>query len=283
MNTRIIRFLLGTTIALAIAMLLFVLPRPASSAPTGRYLIHVTTTTDEYDVAGNGTGCSLREAIKTANDGVNFGGCARIINPIGFGADTIVLPSGTYTLTLSGSGEDLDATGDLDIRNSMIIGTSSATPPIVTGDPNWTDRIFHILIGIATINSIVIRGGWEADVGGGAVRIESGASLIMNNSVVADSFAIGKYGGGIYNNSGTLSLNNVTLTNDRTTGSGQYGGGLYNFNGSATLTDVILSGNQASGEGGGVYNLGTLILISDTLSGNSADVYGVASQTKLAC
>jgi len=54
----------------------------------------------------------------------------------------------------------------------------------------------------------------------------------------------------------------------------QRGGGLYNFNGSATLTDVILSGNQASGEGGGVYNLGTLILISDTLSGNSTAVYG---------
>jgi len=135
---------------------------------------------------------------------VSFGGCNRA-PIIGFGADTVVLPSGTCTLTLAGSGEDSDKTGDLDIRNSMIIGTNGTMPPIVTGDPNWTDRIFHILIGTVTIKGIVIRGGWEADAGGGAVRIESGASLIMNHSQVADSFAIGMYGGGICNNSVSIS------------------------------------------------------------------------------
>lgn len=44
--------------------------------------------------------CSLREAVIDANAD---------------GADRILLPDGTYTLSLAGAGEDLAATGDLDL------------------------------------------------------------------------------------------------------------------------------------------------------------------------
>ena len=44
-------------------------PRPALAAST----INVNTTADEN---GAGAGCSLREAFKSADDNVNFGGCA---------------------------------------------------------------------------------------------------------------------------------------------------------------------------------------------------------------
>src|SRR3954451_11338058 len=56
--------------------------------------ITVNTTADEYDT---GAGCSLREAIQAANTDAAFGGCAA-----GSGADTISVPAGTYTLTLTG-------------------------------------------------------------------------------------------------------------------------------------------------------------------------------------
>ena len=56
---------------------------PARAAGT----ITVTTTADEY---GAGAACSLREAVRTANDGANFGGCALS----GTQPFTISLPAG---------------------------------------------------------------------------------------------------------------------------------------------------------------------------------------------
>ena len=50
---------------------------------------------------------SLRSAIMAANAKPN--------------SDTIIVPSGTYTLTLLGAGEDNDATGDLDIKSNLTI------------------------------------------------------------------------------------------------------------------------------------------------------------------
>lgn len=156
MNARIIRLLIGILIGLALGGVILVLPLPVSSAPTVRYHIMVTTPTDEYAV---GTGCSLREAIRADNDDADFGGCVLEFSNIGFGPNTILLPSGTYTLTRTGS-------GDLDLRRSVIISATGATPPIVTGDSGWADRIFHVLTGTVTINSMTIRGGSGSGNGG---------------------------------------------------------------------------------------------------------------------
>ena len=59
--------------------------------------ITVTTTADEYNTSGAGTGCAVREAIQAANTNSAFGGC-----PAGSSADVILLPAGTYTLTRTG-------------------------------------------------------------------------------------------------------------------------------------------------------------------------------------
>ena len=79
--------------------------------------ISVTTTADENDgdtssigallANSGGTGISLREAIIAANNTA--------------GANTIELGAGTYALTIGGGGEDLSATGDLDILSDITI------------------------------------------------------------------------------------------------------------------------------------------------------------------
>src|SRR5438128_549402 len=78
------------------------------AVPARAALFIVNSTTDAVDVQpGNGscatsTGkCTLRAAIQEAN-----------ALP---GADTIIVPAGTYALTIAGSGENSAATGDLDI------------------------------------------------------------------------------------------------------------------------------------------------------------------------
>ncbi len=270
MNTSIFRFILATTIAGTIAITLLILPMPArtvSAAPVSYTIVNVTTTADEY---GGGINCSLREAIKSQNDSVNFGGCVRGVVPGPGGTDTILIPSGTYTLTLTGAGEDLDVTGDLDILTSMIISSTGLPLPTVTGDPNWVDRIFHVLTGTMTMKGLAIRGGWVDSGGGGAVRIEPDGSLTLNDSAIANCFAIGVDGGGIYN-TGTLTLTNVTLSGNHANGSG---GGIYSVEpGILTLANVTISDSTAQ-NGGGIYNDGMMILTDVTLSGNSADSGG---------
>src|SRR5262249_34393160 len=73
------------------------------------------------------------------------------------GSHTIVLPSGTFTLTIAGAGEDAAATGDLDItRNLTIQGKGSGSTVI---DGNNLDRVFQVLGGKVSLSKLTIQRG----------------------------------------------------------------------------------------------------------------------------
>jgi CSLREA domain-containing protein len=83
----------------------------ALSASARAGTISVTTNFDQL----NGTApCSLREAVNTANQDVNGGGCTDV-NPAA--ADTIRLGGGDYNLSRAGV-EDANASGDLDVAGA---------------------------------------------------------------------------------------------------------------------------------------------------------------------
>ena len=271
MHTSSNRFVFISIASLITAILLLVLPTPRVTSAVGTGVdVHVDTTTDEY----NGPDCSLRDAIQTINLGSNHGGCTRVNNLTAY--DKVLLPSGTYMLTINGTNEDFDVTGDLDIRKSMTISETGVTSPTVTGNPDWDDRIFDVVTGTVTIKGLIISGGAISttmhDIGGGGVLIEPGTSLIMNNSRVTSNFVNGyvTHGGGIYNH-GTATLNNVMIDGN----TAETGGGIENWDtGTATLSNVTLDGNTAA-YGGGIENLGTVNATNVTLDGNSTDpLYG---------
>jgi SdrD B-like domain len=89
------------------------------------------------------------------------------------------------------------------------------------------------------------------------------------------------YGGGIYNQGGTMTLTDVNVSGNSSTGFEEGGGGIYNDHGTMTLTNVTVSGNSAAGggadggdegAGGGIENSGgTMMLSNATVSGNSTD------------
>ena len=60
-------------------------------------VISVTTTDDELNADGD---CSLREAIQAANTNQTVDAC-----PTGSGADSILLPTGDYSLAQAGAGK----------------------------------------------------------------------------------------------------------------------------------------------------------------------------------
>jgi hypothetical protein len=152
--------------------------------------INVTTTSDQIAAGG---GCSLREAVIAANTDAASGGCTA-----GNGADTIVLPAGTYRLTIAGNEDDmfngqdnLPAVGDLDVTAAATIQGAGASKTTI--DANALSRAFDGFAPLE-IDDVTITGGRVAANGinplaedGGAIR--AGDNLTLNDDVITDNQA----------------------------------------------------------------------------------------------
>jgi CSLREA domain-containing protein len=215
----------------------------------------VNSTADVVDAApGNGVCatagnvCTLRAAIQEAN-------------ALAGAPHTIVLPAGTYTLTIPGRNEGAAATGDLNITAGLIISGAGAAITVI--DANRVDRVLDVLGGSVTISGVTIRGG-EADyvpsTGGDGIRNNS--ILTLNDSAVSGN-ALGIY------NRGTMTLNNSNVSGND---GGNGPGGIYNDGGGTlTLNNSTVSGNRAGGIAGIRSSFwGTVVLNNSTVSGNTA-------------
>ncbi|HRI93307.1 MAG TPA: DUF4347 domain-containing protein, partial [Accumulibacter sp.] len=198
---------------------------------------------------------SLRWAITQAN-----------ANP---GADTVQLLPGTYTLNLPGAGEDLNASGDLDLRGNVTITGAGSGSTVIDG--NALDRVFDIQAGVtATLSDVTIRGGSLTSSVGAGVRVQAGATLNLFRVVVTENTTT-KDAAGLYN-SGTLNATDTTISNNAAS---LWGGGLYNDGGGVVLDRVTISGNSTSKDGGGIYNSGGSVSLTNvTVSGNAASQKG---------
>ena len=238
----------------------------------------VTSTADSAATPG-----TLRWAINQAN-----------LNP---GADTIVLPAGTYRITLAGAGEALNLTGDFNVSGDLsIVGANAGTTFI---DANGLDRAFRVHSGTLNLSQVTVENGSSAT--GGAVRVEAAGSLDLRNAVLRNNVATGA-GGGAISSAGTLTVASVTFNSNSTAGLGgalhtqgnasatlsdlsftgnsaQRGGAIYGDTPGATLTvrDAAFSSNTASNSGGAIHmEAGTLNLSTSTFTTNRADGQGGA-------
>ncbi len=215
----------------------------------------VDSTADSVDKTSNGTcadslgRCTLRAAIQEAN----------------FDAlpDTITLPAGTITLTIPGVGEDLGATGDLDVSGDITITGAGARSTILDG--GQLDRVLDIAGGVtATISGLTIKRGMGSSTSGGG--LQNAGTLTLREVMFSSNSA--QQNGGAIDNTGTLTIERSTINRNTATA---IGGGLHNT-GTATLTNVTLDSNSAGANGGGIFNVssGTLALTHVTLALNSA-------------
>ncbi|MBA3415528.1 MAG: hypothetical protein H0U10_09925 [Chloroflexia bacterium] len=144
------------------------------------------------------------------------------------------------------------------------------------------------IVGKTTINDITISGGRSPNNAGGILN-NGGAFLTLNDTTVTDNQALGTqqdtgHGGGIYNASGaTLTLNRSTVSANKAVTLGS-GGGIYNEGGTVALNDSTVSGNTATdGFGGGIESFsGPLTLNRSTVSANKGySGGGISSSTDL--
>lgn len=219
----------------------------------------VTKTADTADGVCD-SDCSLREAITAAN--------------ADFDATTINVPAGHYKLTLTGADEDMNATGDLDIRSPISLLGAGARKTIIDG--NGTDRVLHVPpISAPSEFAIVVQGVKIANgkvtnaIGGGIWHQEDQATFYLYKSTVRNNHAL--QGGGIgngYQDPTNMVIETSTISGNHAGPDGQ-GAGIQNY-GSLTLRNTTISGNRATFAGGILMFDGTLTIEWSTIAFNTA-------------
>ena len=242
-------------LSILIAGLLFSVPVHANTFTVDVYYdaVDANPTIANPVCADSSGNCTLRAAIQQAN-------------ALG-GSHTINLASGTYTLSESGIGEDDAITGDLDIKVTIEIIGNTALPTVIDGNGTaFDDRVFEIRpLGSAKLSYLSIKNSEISGSDGGAVY--NGGSLTLDYVTVAGNTTASN-GGGIYND-GTFSSTNSTFSDNSATGGTSLGGGLYNETGTLTLTNVTISSNSAGKEGGGLYNNTGTTTLKNTIVANN--------------
>jgi hypothetical protein len=209
--------------------------------------------------------CTLRAAVMQAN--------------LIVGEDTtIVLPAGTYGLTLPPSGANGADNGDLNFATPVgsspwisVVGAGEATTSI---DANQLDRVLRVEVNRSVVfTRLTLRNGLVSGPGveyaGGILNL---GTLVLNHCTVSGNAmaAFSAGGGGIYNNGGLFHLNDSTVSGNTTNGSG---GGIYNT-GSLLVARSTVTGNSALGPGGGIYDAHELVVTDSTIRSNTTQIDG---------
>ncbi len=252
----------------------------------GAATIVVDIPSDDSDGGFDDVGCSVREAVQSANTNTAVSLCnATTTGTFTAAPDTILLLGGrTHVLTKDGSpAENDNVRGDIDIEGQVTItatGTGLATIDQQDtlsggGTPDFEalDRVFHIEsnAGAVTFNRLRITGGLAGNqgpspgipfLGGGGILTEG--PLTITDSEIADNVAreynvnFSATGGGIMVRGGSARLtmtgstvaDNVVQTGDDFGGGSAIGGGIAAFpvtNGQAPPQGVDITNSTISG------------------------------------
>lgn len=232
--------------------------------------IQVTTGADELDFVPNQY-CSLREAIVSANENRDVGGCSHSGT---YGTDTIHVPAGTYVLRRVGDlrSNDQDI-GDLDLRSTVTIVGAGVGSTVIDGADVFAGIEVHAGAS-ATVRDLTVRRASGVDPNG--IGLVSGAvdnhgTLTLLRVTIADAEAVGVF------NMGSLAADRLVIER------GAEDGGIRN-QGTATLVLSAVRDIQGDGPafidaGGGIVNYGTLTVERSTIEGNVP--HGISNQGTL--
>jgi CSLREA domain-containing protein len=209
-----------------------------------------STAADDYDAVTPDGNCSLREAVQSAEQGSNFGGC--IAGGAYTGADTVELNPGNYVLTILPTGGNDLSSGDLNlgVTDLTVEGPPSGAPGGATIDGFGADRVINCFAGAGSLTlrdltitdgAISLSGTGNSAPGGGI--LSNGCPLTITESTITGNVADGS-GAGLSTRSPT-SLRNVTVSNNFDSEFG--GGGIAVLGPSATLSldHATISDNHA--------------------------------------
>lgn len=224
----------------------------------------VTTPVDVVDE--NDSLLSLREAINAANSSV--------------GLDTITFDAGVFPAS-SETKIDLQL-GQLDVTDSLEINGPGQSALTIDGQGN--SRVFAFFASAAdfTVSRLTITGGQttqddlSTSESGGGIRFASGGLLTLNEVAMSgnQTTGTGSRGGAIFAQPGNVVLNSSKVFDNQTLGSGARGGAIFMGAGLININDSSLSGNSTAGDngkGGALYSVaGQVTLQRSQITDNHA-------------
>lgn len=227
----------------------------------------VNSTTDAVDNnIGNGvcetatpSQCTLRAAVQEANALA--------------GTDTILIPAGTFSLTIAGISENAAATGDLDITSNINFSkTGAGTVTINSAFTN--ERLFDAPSGTPTVNmSGITLSNPSSNQQGSCFRILSG--VINLNTMNLDTCVGGQGGAILQFISGELHVVDSTFTSNTTTDDGA---AIHMSGGVATISGSTFTNNTATNAGGAIITDSDMTITNSTFSGNTSKHGGAIYQ-----
>ena len=228
----------------------------------------ITPNTFDDDNTGNGN-CTLREAIRAANANAAVDAC-----PAGSGADTITLAVGRYALSVGPAGDQVAASGDLDVTDPAGL-TIAGNPDGSTVDGDGTDRVFEVLgAATASFDRLTITGGANGGAGGGIeTNGAGGGSTVTRSTITGNSSGTG--GGLDVVGNMTLTVIDTTVAGNVAPGVMGEGGGINAETGAVlNVINSTISGNSATADGGAIHVVGltkpTVNVLSSTIAANTA-------------
>ncbi|MEP6821844.1 MAG: choice-of-anchor Q domain-containing protein [Chthoniobacterales bacterium] len=216
---------------------------------------------EDQNVCGN--------QIVTNNNDSGGGSLRAVIAGTCTGATITFAPSVVSPINLT--------TGEIAIPRPMTITGPGAKLMTVQRSPSASTNfsIFHVSAGgNVTFSGLTITKG-NPNHDGGGFYVDSQSTLFLSNAVVTGNFA--NSAGGIPGNGGGIAVegtgvpaanfSNTTISGNSATGSA---GGIYISSGTLDLNNCTVSGNSAGMNGGGIVPGGTTRLFNDTIANNTA-------------
>lgn len=283
MNTQIARLLFNTTIAFAIAMVLFVLQIPAPARAGGTVMNCADDTDFSTKLGGGGTvtfSCGTAtitlSSTKTITQNTTID-AGNVITLSGGGVRQLFVVQSPAVLTLTNI---TIRDGNSGANDGGAVYVNNGGTLTITGSRFYSNTTSSTQGGgaITTYGALNISSSefaYNKAGGGGALNtVFGGAVSVISNSNFHDNQTLSGSGGAIYiRDAAPMTLTQVTLSNNKALNQG--GGILVAGAGSSLIisNSQILS-NTALSAGGGIYSQGALNVISSTLSHNNADAKG---------
>ena len=228
-----------------------------------------TITVENSTITGNSADLADGGGIHNGSGSVEINNCTIIGNDavgngggIYNGTGTVTIQTGS-TIGEVGTGNTagtfgggiFNDGGTVTIDGSTVSGNDAANGCGIYNMENST---------LSVQNGSLISGNSSCTHGGG---IHNKGNATINNSTISENN--GGNGGGIFNEA-TLNIQNGSIVGGAGEGnSANYGGGIYNYTGTTTVDGSTISGNSAVEDGGGIFNDDTLYVQNGSAIGGT--------------
>ena len=246
------------------------------AAAEGGGLWNGTGTMTISDASGN----VLIDGNTASGDAADQGG-GGIFNA---GGTVLIQDNGANTVTISNNDADGTSGSGGGILNDQ--GTLTVTGAIISANTaNRAGGGVETNIGTVTLTDVTLGGatagdGNTAGINGGGLHVSGAGSTTLNGGRVENNVAT-QEGGGLWNASGTMTIDGTTISDNSANGTSadQGGGGVFNIGGNLIVQNgATISNNTANsgqGNGGGILlDGGTINVTGSTISNN--DLFGIS-------